>query len=194
MIPGVRRFTIMVEKERDNKGVSDSMRAECVPDFFRNYYPMFVSFARNFVQSHETCEDLVQESFVALLEQGHTFENEYLAKGFLYKTIRNKCLNHLRHEQIRFRYTEMQITRHKQKKSEEFFIDAIIQEESSVIISQAIEALPSMGQQVLNMSIKGLSNQEVADTLGISVNTVRTHKARAYKMLRMILSNQWMIF
>ena len=80
----------MVEKERDNKGVSDSMRAECVPDFFRNYYPMFVSFARNFVQNHETCEDLVQESFVAMLEQGHTFENEYLAKGFLYKTIRNR--------------------------------------------------------------------------------------------------------
>ena len=57
-----------------------------IPEFFRNYYPMFVSFARNFVQSREVCEDLVQEAFVALLEQGCTFDNEYLAKGFLYKT------------------------------------------------------------------------------------------------------------
>ena len=71
-----------------------------IPEFFRNYYPMFVSFARNFVQSREVCEDLVQEAFVALLEQGCTFDNEYLAKGFLYKTLRNKCLNHLRHERI----------------------------------------------------------------------------------------------
>ncbi len=179
------------ERYKDPKG---PVERERVPEFFRSHYPMFVSFARNFVQNHETCEDLVQESFVTLLEQGYTFENEFLAKGFLYKTIRNKCLNHLRHEQIRNRYTEMQLTRYRQKESEEFFIDAIMQEESSVIVSQAIEALPAMGQRVLNMSIEGLSNQEVADTLGISVNTVRTHKARAYKILRMILSNQWMIF
>lgn len=78
-----------------------------IPEFFRSYYPMFVSFARNFVQSRDVCEDLVQEAFVALLEQGCTFDNEYMAKGFLYKTLRNKCLNHLRHEQIRSRYAEM---------------------------------------------------------------------------------------
>ena len=163
-----------------------------VPEFFRNYYPMFVSFARNFVQSREVCEDLVQEAFVAL------FDNEYLAKGFLYKTLRNKCLNHLRHEQIRNRYAEMQAAHYKrernEKKSEEFFIDAIMREESSLIISQAIEGLPEMGRQVLNMSVEGLSNQEIADVLGISINTVRTHKSRAYKVLRIVLSNQWMLF
>ena len=129
-----------------------------IPEFFRNYYPMFVSFARNFVQSREVCEDLVQEAFVALLEQGCTFDNEYLAKGFLYKTLRNKCLNHLRHEQIRSRYAEMQAAHYKrersEKKSEEFFIDAIMREESSLIISQAIEGLPEMGRQVLNMSVR----------------------------------------
>ena len=155
-----------------------------VPEFFRNYYPMFVSFARNFVQSREVCEDLVQEAFVALLEQGCTFDNE--------------CLNHLRHEQIRNRYAEMQAAHYKrernEKKSEEFFIDAIMREESSLIISQAIEGLPEMGRQVLNMSVEGLSNQEIADVLGISINTVRTHKSRAYKVLRIVLSNQWMLF
>lgn len=51
-----------------------------------------------------------------------------------------------------------------------------------------------MGRRVLSLAVDGFSNQEVADVLGISVNTVRTHKARAYKILRMILSNQWMIF
>ena len=130
---------------------------------------MFVSFARNFVQSRDVCEDLVQEAFVALLEQGCTFDNEYMAKGFLYKTLRNKCLNHLRHEQIRNRYAEMQAAHYKhernEKKSEEFFIDAIMREESSLIISQAIEGLPEMGRQVLNMSIEGLTNQEIADAL-----------------------------
>ena len=79
------------------------------------------------------------------------------------------------------------------EKTEEFFIDAIVREESSLIISQAIENLPAMGQQVLNMAIEGLSNQEIADILGISINTVRTHKSRAYKALRIVLSNQWLL-
>ena len=169
-----------------------------IPEFFRNYYPMFVSFARNFVQSREVCEDLVQEAFVALLEQGCTFDNEYLAKGFLYKTLRNKCLNHLRHEQIRNRYAEMQAAHYKrernEKKSEEFFIDAIMREESSLIISQALEGLPEMGRQVLNMSVEGVSNFFFYDLVCISINTVRTHKSRAYKVLRIVLSNQWMLF
>lgn len=89
-----------------------------IPEFFRSYYPMFVSFARNFVQSRDVCEDLVQEAFVALLEQGCTFDNEYMAKGFLYKTLRNKCLNHLRHEQIRNRYAEMQAAHYKHERNE----------------------------------------------------------------------------
>lgn len=159
---------------------------------------MFVSFARNFVQSRDVCEDLVQEAFVALLEQGCTFDNEYMAKGFLYKTLRNKCLNHLRHEQIRSRYAEMQAAHYKhersEKKSEEFFIDAIMREESSLIISQAIEGLPEMGRQVLNMSIEGLTNQEIADVLGSrSTPCARTNPAPT-KFWRIVLSNQWWLF
>lgn len=159
---------------------------------------MFVSFAATSSRAARYVKTSYQEAFVALLEQGCTFDNEYMAKGFLYKTLRNKCLNHLRHEQIRSRYAEMQAAHYKrersEKKSEEFFIDAIMREESSLIISQAIEGLPEMGRQVLNMSVEGLSNQEIADVLGISINTVRTHKSRAYKVLRIVLSNQWMLF
>lgn len=190
-----------MDKEDKHNGPIDSVSKNPgggnIPEFFRTYYPMFVSFARNYVQSREVCEDLVQEAFVALIEQGCTFRDDYLAKGFLYKTLRNKCLNHLRHEQIRYRYAENQAERYqrerREKKSEEFFIDAIIREESSLVISQAIETLPAMGRQVLNMAIEGLSNQEIADILGISINTVKTHKSRAYKTLRIVLSNQWML-
>ena len=101
------------------------------------------------------------------------------AKGFLYNTLRNKCLNHLRHEQIRSRYAEMQAAHDKrersEKKSEEFFIDAIMREESSLIISQAIEGLPEMGRQVLNMSVEGLSNQEVRRDVPRHLDQHRAH-------------------
>ena len=159
-------------------------------EFFLAFYPLFVSFAQNYVQSRAVCEDVVQESFVAYLEQGRPFAGEYKTKAFLYKTVRNKCLNHLRHEQIHNRYAEVQSRRSQEEMhSEEFFIGSIVREEASLVIAQAIEALPAAEQRVLNMAVEGLSNQEVAERLGISINTVRTHKSRAYKALRVVLAN-----
>ena len=69
-----------------------------------------------------------------------------------------------------------------------------MREESSLIISRAIEGLPEMGRQVLNMSVEGLSTREIADVLGISINTVRHTQIPRYKVLRIVLSNQWMLF
>ena len=159
-------------------------------EFFLAFYPLFVSFAQNYVQSREVCEDVVQESFVAYLEQGRPFAGEYKTKAFLYKTVRNKCLNHLRHEQIHHRYAESQSRRSQEEMySEEFFIGSIVREEASLVIAQAIEALPEAEQRVLNMAVEGFSNQEVAEYLGVSINTVRTHKSRAYKALRVVLAN-----
>ena len=42
-------------------------------------------------------------------------------------------------------------------------------------------SLGSQEEKVLNLLIKGLSNQEMADELFVSVNTIRNHVANIYK-------------
>ena len=57
--------------------------------------------------------------------------------------------------------------------------------EISSRIYQAIETLPGQCREVTRMAyILGLKNQEIADCLQISINSVRAHKQRAIQLLR----------
>ncbi len=53
-------------------------------------------------------------------------------------------------------------------------------------VYKALQKLPEGCRKVINLSyFEGLSNQEVADRLNVSINTVKTQKLRALKMLRL---------
>ena len=54
--------------------------------------------------------------------------------------------------------------------------------------------LSSREYDVLLLLAQGRRASQIKDDLFISINTVRTHKSRAYKVLRIVLSNQWMLF
>lgn len=50
-------------------------------------------------------DDIVQDAFVALWERRQAFASERSVKAFLYTAVRNSCLNLLRHQDVRQRYT-----------------------------------------------------------------------------------------
>ena len=52
------------------------------------------------------------------------------------------------------------------------------------MVYEEILKLSEVGRQVMLLALEGYSNDEIAEKLGISVNTVRTHEARAYQYLR----------
>jgi RNA polymerase sigma-70 factor (ECF subfamily) len=65
-----------------------------------------------------------------------------------------------------------------------FFRDNVIEQETYLLIHNAIRNLSPQGQRVIELSLDGLKNQGIADQLGISLNTVKTIKFRAFKSLR----------
>ncbi len=69
---------------------------------FDTYYQALVKYAYRFLILTDECEDLVQYVFVGLWEK----ENETSLKVFLYKTVRNKCYNVIKHNKVRDKYTE----------------------------------------------------------------------------------------
>jgi DNA-binding NarL/FixJ family response regulator len=52
---------------------------------------------------------------------------------------------------------------------------------------EAIRTLPDKAAQVIRLSIKDYTNDEIAKALSISVNTVKDHKKVAYRKLRKFL-------
>ncbi len=157
-----------------------------IEDLFNDYYPALCFFAQHYLDDAESAEDVVQEIFVFLLNDPQKLKEIDSIRSFLYKTVKNKCLNQLKHNQIveRFRQSEVE-----KKAEESFFTDHLIEEETHRLLHQAIEALPEKCREVINLSLKGLKNNEVAGVLDISVNTVKTRKKTAYEQLRLQLKS-----
>ena len=58
----------------------------------------------------------------------------------------------------------------------------------------AIDQLPPQTRNVILLNLEGKTSPEVAEELGISVNTVKTIKLRAYRVLRERLKGiQWLL-
>ena len=147
--------------------------------FFEKNFSSIVMFADKYLDDMEVAADIAQECFIRLWHGDQTFESEDKVKGFLYTTARNLALNELKHDAIVARYVQKGML-----ESEEYLRDNVIEEEVYAIIYKAIDELAPQSRKVILLSLQELSNGEIAEKLGISVNTVRTHKARAYQYLR----------
>jgi RNA polymerase sigma-70 factor (ECF subfamily) len=150
-------------------------------DFFNSNYLRFNSFAFHYLSDKNECEDIVQDVFITFWEQKKVFPNLTSVKAYFYTSIRNMCLNQIKHDRVKQKY--FQESQYKIE-STEFFWEAVIRKEANGIIYDEINKLPPMEKKVLLLSLKEYSNEQIADELNIKLNTVKTHKSRAYQVLR----------
>ena len=148
---------------------------------FNQYFASLVGFANTFVSDVELSEDLVQEVFTTLWEKQDEYQNEVTLKVYLYRAVRNKCLSCIKHEQVKSKYIAMSLPR---LETEEFFLDQVLSEEVSRLLYKFINELSKQRQQIIRYSLLGLRNKEIADIMGLTLNTVKSHKLNAYRELR----------
>ena len=151
--------------------------------FFESFYSSLCLFARKYVKSGDVAADMAQEAFIKLWKGKEAFDNENAMKGYLYMVTRNSCLNHIKHSKVVLDFAVQAMEK------ELFFRDNILEQETYYEIHKAIEVLPSQGKRVVQMSMKGLKNPEIALRLNVSINTVKSVKANAYRLLRLQLKD-----
>lgn len=131
-------------------------------------------------------EDIVQDAFVYIWENESNFNDEISTKVFLYRTVKNKCLNYNKHLSVKNAFADNQAM---DQFEENLFDKNYIQEETIRLIYEAIESLPENCKNIIDLSLKGLKNEDIAEALKLSVNTIKTHKKTAYKILRIKLQD-----
>jgi RNA polymerase sigma-70 factor (family 1) len=149
-------------------------------DFFYSYYPVLAVFAGKYISDKSVCEDVVQDVFVAFWEKQNVFLNINSFKAYFYTSVRNSCLDYIKHQKVKKRYVDFSKNLCEES---EFFLDEVLKNEAYNVIYREINKLPEMGRKVMLLSMDEHSNEEIAGELNIAVNTVRTHKARSYKVL-----------
>lgn len=152
---------------------------------FDQHFNALCAFGSRYIANRLAVEDLIQDVFISLWEQRANFEHEKGAKAFLYTAVRNKCLNHLKHLAVLKKHEEQLIY---ELESNQIFSEQVIEEEAFNQLFQEINHLPDASRKIMLLALKGHKNKEIASTLGISENTVKTQKKIAYSKLKLKLS------
>lgn len=166
--------------------IKDMQRGEMTAfkQFFESFYSSLLYFANKYLHDEEASSDIVQDAFIYLWNKKSDLYSISAAKSYLFKFVKNRSLNYLRDN-----HTEtIDLER---LESETYSRDIIIEEETYQIIYKAIQSLPPQGQRIIELTLDGLKNQEIAAQLDISINTVKTIKLRAFKTLRSELKEQY---
>ena len=157
-------------------------------ELFDCFFKPACAFVKRYIQEHEAVEDVVQETFIHIWEKRGIYTDMVYFKAYLFKALRNNALFYLRQYSI-----NEDVTPAIEDKTESV-LNAIIEEEVHREIIRAIEKLPTMRRRIVQMSMSGCSQEEIAEKLQISVNTVKTQKRKAYAFLREELKDLFALF
>lgn len=152
-------------------------------EIFALYYSRLCHFAFQLLTNKEEVEDIVQDAFVAFWNNRELVsENPIAIKNYLYTAVRNACYNLHRQAKVQERYL---LIENPATVEESQVLNAMIRAEVMEEIYKAIDTLPEGCQRIFRLGyLEGISNPKIAEVLGISVNTVKTQKQRALKVLR----------
>lgn len=151
--------------------------------FFDLHYKSLCYFAVRLTQDAEQAEDIVSECFLKLWRGRTEFQTTQNIKAFLYISCRNACLNHLKY--LKRRNAAQELYFGQLQEGEDTILYQIIETEVLGILSKEIEELPDKCREVFKMIyVDNKKTDEIAADLGISVKTVRGHKARAIELLK----------
>lgn len=136
-----------------------------------------------YVNCEADADDLLQISFIRVVEKLHLFQNTGALGGWIRKTTVNCILGELRKNKMFLM---------EQEKIEYLMpIDTSFLEEldASFIVS-LIQELPESYRVVFNLfAIEGYAHKEISEKLNIPENTSKSHYHRAKQMLRQLIEN-----
>ena len=168
-------------------------------DFFISHKDKVYKYAYMHFRDGDLASDIVQEAFSKIWAKWDQIDANQNYTSYLYSTTRNLVFDELRKQQVRLQYSALQqLGVEAQDNSNE---EKVAYKDLEKLYYEAISKLPKSRMEVYSLSKEEfLNNSEIADRLGISVNTVREHIVkgnkfvRAYILQRMSLSLALIIF
>jgi RNA polymerase sigma-70 factor (ECF subfamily) len=150
---------------------------------YQKYHTYLYALAMRYLKSAELAEDAVQHIFVKLWENTKNIEININLKNYLYTMTKNYILNQIRNhkETLSIYYADAQQEISDEDTSTNYLEDLQI----SAALYRAIDALPPQKKEVCRLKLQEhISNQEIAEKMGISVHTVKSHYQESIKMIR----------
>lgn len=150
-------------------------------EVYHYYHPQLYRLAFRYLKCTVRSEDVVQDVFMKLWDHRQKLRSNI--KGFLFTAARNRAVNKIRSNRrkksnyLQFMYVSDSTVNGT--------ADLLIYSDYKRILDRALDSLPDGKRTVFELKSKdGLSNHDVAEKLGIAVNTVKSQYYQASKFVK----------
>ena len=160
--------------ERIGKGDEDAFGI-----LFRRYYVRLCRYAVLFVKEKEASEEIIMNLFVWLWENRSGLGNVKSPGSYLFRSVRNRCINWLRDARESLNIDECL------KELVSCDDSSIELQELNRFIEEAVLSLPERCRMVFTFSrMENMSHKEIASRMNISTKTVEAQITKALGVIR----------
>ncbi|MFC6098910.1 RNA polymerase sigma factor [Olivibacter domesticus] len=149
---------------------------------FHKYYKLLCGYAFLFLKDEENAKDIVQNLFIEIWEKRRFEYLEGNVKSYLYKSVHNRCLNYLRNNETKLR---REVDYEEHIRETDYVADHELREQVYKRLETNLDRLPKQRREAISLVyLEDKKYQDVANAMGISINSLKTHLKIGLKNLR----------
>lgn len=149
---------------------------------YAHFYAALCAYAASLTGEPDQAHDIVQDSMIGIWRSGRQFDTFRELTLYLYKSVYNNALSHIRSQNTHNRILRSLPADDNARRDEEYAF--AVREELIRQLYVYIDNLPEERRKIVILTLQGASGPEIAEKLGITINTVKTQKKRIFKYLR----------
>lgn len=151
---------------------------------FELYSPRFLSVCKRYMRTQEDAEDVLLQAFFKIYKNIYQYEGTGNFEGWMHRIVVNESLMALRKKTNFVLQLEVNNIQLAEKVTVE---DRLAYEE----IIQLLDSLPTGYRTVFNLYVvEGYKHREIAELLGISINTSKSQLILAKKRMRDLIKKK----
>ncbi|MGX5819448.1 RNA polymerase sigma factor [Chitinophaga lutea] len=152
-------------------------------EIYHRYKKLLYVFALKRLDDADECKDILHELFLAIWARRAELHITGSLSSYLYTAVRNRIIDLMAHREVSDQY--MQSFQHYLDKGVSNTDHLVRHKELLALIENEVAALPPRMRQVFELSRKtNYSRREIAEQLGLSEETVKSHLHHALRLLR----------
>jgi len=163
--------------------------------FYTTYYKRLFRYAYYYVNNRQVAEDMTHDALLYYWENKNTLPPGTDSLGYILLTVRNKCLNYLKHLQVEADYSKKYVELYEWEINarimtlEEEDYSEIFTNEIMDMITASLSRLPQQTKDIFILNrFEGKSRKEIAAEMNVSLQKIDYHinkaNARLYKDLK----------
>jgi len=175
----------MIEFEKENIKLLQNGSNEAFEYLYYAYSPRLYGFVYNLTKSADMAEEVVQESFIKIWENRASIQPDYSFKSYLFMIARNHVINVFRRQSLISQLEDYDAFEDNLAFSDNNTENFAELNDLKAYIEKAKAHLTPRQQQIFELSReKGLSNQEIADLLKITNQSVKNQLSTSLRTLQ----------